>query len=47
MPVASTSRQYEPGTGPLAWFGSEAGQGLLAVQEAAIGVWQSLVEDEA
>lgn len=36
MPAPSTNRQYEPGAGPLAWFGSEAGQGLLAVQEAAV-----------
>lgn len=36
MPAPLPHRQYEHGSGPLAWFGSEAGQGLLAVQEVAM-----------
>lgn len=36
MPPPSHTRQYDPAHGALAWFGSEAGQGLLAVQEATM-----------
>lgn len=36
MPAPLSHRQHEPGYDPLAWFSSEAGQGLLAAQEAAM-----------
>ncbi|WP_158982081.1 hypothetical protein [Lysobacter panacisoli] len=36
MPAHLPHRQHETVSGPLAWFGSEAGQGLLAVQETAM-----------
>ncbi len=36
MPAPSHPRQPDPAHEPLGWFSSEAGQGLLAVQEAAM-----------
>lgn len=36
MPAPSSARQPETHAAPLAWFGSEAGQGVLAVEETAM-----------